>query len=116
MKLVLDQGLPRSTAVSLRDLGIEAVLAGDIGHASASDAAINEPVRARGDILVTLDADFHPRSALSGTTKPSVIRIRIEGLRGEALAKLVVRVPDKCGEDLERGAAIMEREGEAVAR
>lgn len=41
---------------------------------------------------------------LSGLTRPSVVRIRIENLRGEALAKLLVSVLQICSEDLLKGA------------
>ena len=39
MKLVLDQGLPRSACAILRDLGHEVVHVGDIGMAQAIDMA-----------------------------------------------------------------------------
>ena len=57
-------------------------------------------------VVVTLDADFHTLLALSGLTGPSVIRIRIEGLRGEALAKLIVSVLQVCNDDLVKGAMV----------
>jgi len=40
MKLLLDQGLPRSTVSQLSKTGIEAVHVGEIGMAAAGDAEI----------------------------------------------------------------------------
>jgi predicted nuclease of predicted toxin-antitoxin system len=57
-------------------------------------------------VVVTLDADFHALLALSGVTGPSVIRIRIEGLRGEDLARLLVSVMQICDDDLLKGAMV----------
>jgi predicted nuclease of predicted toxin-antitoxin system len=86
MKLLLDQGLPRSTVLHLRNHQIEAVHVGDRVLATATDSKILDVGRQEGMVVVTLDADFHALLALSGVTEPSVIRIRIEGLRGEDLA------------------------------
>jgi predicted nuclease of predicted toxin-antitoxin system len=91
MKLLLDQGLPRTAGKALRDVGIDAVHVGEIGYSTADDAAILQRGRDEGRIVVTLDADFHALLALSGATSPSVIRIRIEGLRGEDAARLIGR-------------------------
>jgi predicted nuclease of predicted toxin-antitoxin system len=81
MKLLLDQGLPRSTVFHLHNSEIEAAHAGDMGLATASDAKILETALREGRVVVTLDADFHALLVLSGAAGPSVIRIRIEGLR-----------------------------------
>lgn len=106
MRLLLDQGLPRSTVLYLQNDGIEAVHVGDRGLATASDSEILNFGQQEGMIVVTLDADFHTLLALSGLTGPSVIRIRIEGLRGEALAKLIVSVLQVCNDDLVKGAMV----------
>lgn len=89
MKLLLDQGLPRSTAYRLREAGLDAVHVGEIGYATADDAAIMSKGREEGRVIVTLDADFHALLALSAAKFPSVIRIRIEGLRGHEMAQLI---------------------------
>jgi predicted nuclease of predicted toxin-antitoxin system len=106
MKLLLDQGLPRSTVLHLRNQQIEAVHVGDRGLATATDSKLLDVGRQEGMVVVTLDADFHALLALSGVTGPSVIRIRIEGLRGEDLARLLVSVLQICNDDLLKGAMV----------
>lgn len=106
MKLLLDQGLPRSTAKLLSARNIDSVHVGDIGLSTADDAVILEQGQRDNRTIVTLDADFHKLLALTRATTPSVIRIRIEGLRAEALADLLERVLKQSGADLEAGAAV----------
>jgi predicted nuclease of predicted toxin-antitoxin system len=45
-------------------------------------------------------------SFLGLPNSPSVIRIRIEGLKAEALKKLLLAVIIECTEDLQNGSAI----------
>ena len=69
MKLLLDQGLPRSAVLRLRNQQIEAVHVGDRGLAAASDLKILDVGRQEGMVVVTLEADFHallPCPALPG--------------------------------------------------
>ena len=80
MKVLLDQGLPRSTTSFLRSAGFDAVHTSDVGLATADDATILEEAREDGRFVVTLDADFHALLALSGSRAPSVVRMRDEGL------------------------------------
>lgn len=106
MKFLLDQGLPRSTALLLRKNNVDALHVGELGLASASDAKILEFGLLEHRVVVTLDADFHALLALSGSSEPSVIRIRIEGLRADDHARLVAEVLSACHADLARGAMI----------
>lgn len=106
MTLLLDQGLPRSTVLHLYNAGVEATHVGDRGLATASDAKILDVARHERTVVVTLDADFHTLLALSGAKEPSVIRIRIEGLRAEGFASLLVDVLKICANDLMKGAAV----------
>ena len=84
---------------------------GDRGLATASDSKILDFGRQEGRVVVTLDADFHALLALSGVKGPSVIRIRIEGLRAEDLAALLVDVLKVCRDDLMKGAVVSVTEG-----
>jgi predicted nuclease of predicted toxin-antitoxin system len=106
MKLLLDQGLPRSTVFPLRAAGIDTVHVGERALATAPDSVILDIARREQRIVVTLDADFHALLALSGAAGPSVIRIRIEGLRAERLADVLVDVLKLCKGDLSHGAMI----------
>ena len=106
MKLLLDQGLPRGTIRHLAELGIAAEHVGDLGMARATDAEILESARERQAVVVTLDSDFHTLLATSRAVSPSVVRIRIEGLKGEPLASILGRVLGEAQTELEAGAVV----------
>ncbi len=106
MKLLFDQGTPRSAATILRRSGFDAVHTGEVGLAEAEDLEIIRRATDENRIVVTLDADFHAQLALTQARQPSVIRIRIEGLRAEEFSGLLQNVLSQCAEDLEAGAMI----------
>ncbi len=104
MKFLLDQGLPRSTVKHLASAGIQAEHVGQIGLASSSDLAILDHARHHGAVVVTLDADFHHLLAVSRATAPSVVRIRIESLKGDQLTAILMQVVATAGANLQSGA------------
>jgi predicted nuclease of predicted toxin-antitoxin system len=111
MRLLLDQGLPRSAASILAEAGIDTLHVGEIGYSSAEDADILLYARTKGYVVVTLDADFHSLLAHSSAKSPSVIRIRIEGLRAEPLSNLLQAVCGQAREELEHGAVVTVQQG-----
>ena len=106
MKLLLDQGLPLSAAALLRDAGIDTIHVGEIGMPEAEDIEIIQRARDEERVVATLDADFHTLLALDEAISPSVIRIRIERLRAQALTDLLLIVITECAEELEQGSAV----------
>lgn len=106
MKLLLDQGLPRSAAAMLRKNGFVAVHVGELEMSAASDEEIIEWARANGHCVFTLDADFHSLLAVSNATEPSVIRLRIQRLKAEAATQLILRVIAQIGDEIERGCFV----------
>ncbi len=116
MKLVLDQGLPRSAVELLTRAGHEVVHVGDIGMSRATDAEILAFARERGGVVVTLDADFHGLLARDGAIAPSVIRLRVQGMGAAAVCELVLSVIDSCAEPLAGGAAVTANEERARVR
>jgi predicted nuclease of predicted toxin-antitoxin system len=83
---------------------------GEIGMAASSDTDILEHARAAGRIVVTLDADFHAILVVSGMSAPSVIRIRLEGLKGPAIVAIVREILAVYASDLATGCMITVKE------
>ncbi len=102
-RLLLDQGLPRSTANILNNADWEVVHVSDISMSRATDEAILEYARTNNYTCVTLDADFHALLAINNAKRPSVIRIRQEGLNGPALAQLLITIRQKLEQELDVG-------------
>jgi len=106
MKLLLDEGLPLTAATLLTEAGINTVHVGQIGLAGAEDSQILAAAVSQERVVVTLDADFHTLLALNKVKTPSVIRIRLQGLRALPLRDLLLTVLDECRKDLEEGAVV----------
>jgi predicted nuclease of predicted toxin-antitoxin system len=106
IRLLLDQGLPRSTAELLRQDGWDVLHVAECGMSEAPDSQILKNAEANDRIVCTLDADFHALLAVSGATGPSVVRIRREGLRGPELASLLKQVWSRIAEPLKTGALV----------
>ena len=106
IKILLDQGLPRSAVARLRESGWDAVHAYAIGLSRASDQAILAYARHERRIVVTLDADFHALLAVTNADAPSVIRIRQEGLHGTKLAELLLRIWPRIERQIMQGAMV----------
>lgn len=106
MKVLLDQGLGHPVAQMLQVAGHDAQHVGSLAMATATDAEIVAFARTQGRAVITLDADFHSLVAVSHARDPSVIRVRIEGLRAEAMARLLTRILDQLSVEIDRGSLI----------
>lgn len=73
-RLLLDQGITRSTAKLISSYGWDTVHVGDIGMSLATDAEIIEKGLGGQRVIVTLDSDFHTQLAVTGAQFPSTIR------------------------------------------
>lgn len=100
MQLLLDQGLPRTAAELLSNAGVDTLHVGDIGMATAEDSQILNYAESERRIVVTLDSDFHTLLAKDNASSPSVIRVRIEGLKAIAFTQLMLSVLAQCTEAL----------------
>ena len=67
-------------------------------------------------MVVTLDADFHAELAVRGHSRPSVIRVRQQGLKGPEMAQLTLTLIDRHREALTAGAMLTVRSGRVRIR
>jgi predicted nuclease of predicted toxin-antitoxin system len=72
----------------------------------ATDLEILDFARKDHRIYITLDAAFHALLVVHSERSPSVVRIRIEGLQGEPLAKLLLRIWPRIESTLASGAMV----------
>lgn len=105
-KLLLDQGLPRSTASLLRTRGWDVIHVAEIGLSAAKDLEILHYAYEHARVLVTLDADFHALLMVNKLSSPSVVRLRLEGLKGEELAGVLEKLWVDVSDDLAHGAMV----------
>lgn len=106
MRLLLDQGTSRGATLVLRGRGIDAIHTAELGLSTATDHALLAFALDDDRVVVTLDSDFHAILAATNAIAPSVVRIRIERLRADALAEIVEKVLATCSEDLLAGAVV----------
>ena len=104
--MLLDEGVPSKAAIFLKRNGVTATHVFGLGLQGQPDPQIIAAAIEAAAVVVTLDSDFHRWLAKQGAERPSVIRIREEGLRPEAMADLILLVLRAVAEPLRRGAAV----------
>lgn len=106
MKFLLDQGVAGSTAQLLSAAGHPAIHVSELAMSRSADTQILAKAVELDSCIVTFDTDFHRHLAQAAAKSPSVIRLRLQHLQGQDVAKIVLEVIQKCLNDLSRGAAI----------
>ncbi len=106
MKFLLDQGIPRDAGAELREMSYECVHVSEIGMWSAPDTEILRCAAEQGATVVTLDADFHAILAISGASKPSVIRIRMKSMDAVRTVQAIRTAMAAFHTELQRGALV----------
>ncbi|MEI7577261.1 MAG: DUF5615 family PIN-like protein [Armatimonadota bacterium] len=89
MRLLLDQGISVNSMPEFVALGYEVKHANSLGEGAIPDEVILANAIETNAIVVTSDSDFHAMLAHESLATPSVIRIRIEGLRPPDVAAYV---------------------------
>jgi len=106
LKFLLDQGVPLGAADLLPARELKAEHVSRLGMSRSSDAEILQYARDHGQVVITLDADFHTLLALGGAATPSVIRVREQGLDAKAFTDIMMSILPRIAESIEHGAAV----------
>jgi len=104
--IVLDQGLPASAAILLREAGWDAVHVREMAMHEATDDEILDYAARESRVLITLDRDFPEILALTAATRPSVVLIRQHRLRAAELAALIASIFQDYQNALEQGCVL----------
>jgi predicted nuclease of predicted toxin-antitoxin system len=106
IRIILDQGLPFSAAAILRDRGWDALHAREAGMQEAADEEILAFAAIESRVVVTLDRDFPQILALTSASLPSVVLIRQQHLRAQAVADLLMAIWPDHADNLHRGCVL----------
>lgn len=106
MKFLLNMNVPPSLSEKFITQGHSCRHVGEIDMASASDTAIVEEARARGEVILTHDLDYSHLLALSGERFPSVIILRLTNTNPHHLLERIFDSLPKMEKALSKGAIV----------
>lgn len=106
MNFLLDENIPPSLCVRLKELGHGARHVSRIGFNETEDALIFELAEKHDEVIITHDNDFSTLHAFSGKAKPSMILFRLQKANAQILFEILEKqLPEVLG-DLSEGAFI----------
>jgi predicted nuclease of predicted toxin-antitoxin system len=110
VKFLLDENLSSLHAITLRNLGYDAISVADLGLCGADDSIVREEAIRHQRVLVTLDADFANLLRFPIDRTPGVVRIRLHPAIEEAIdAALRAAIPRLAGINLAGKLAVVDK-------
>jgi predicted nuclease of predicted toxin-antitoxin system len=106
MKILVDMNLTPLWAEALKRGGVEAIHWSSVGTPDTLDTDIMAYARENDYIVLTRDLDFGTILAGTRSKKPSVIQIRAQDARPDALCTLLVQTMKRMRLELEQGAIV----------
>ena len=106
MKLPVDMNLSPRWIGALADAGFEAVHWATVGARNAPDSEIMAYARSNAFVVMTHDLDFGAILAATQGEKPSVVQIRAEDVRPEAIGNQIVNALHQMAAELDQGALL----------
>jgi predicted nuclease of predicted toxin-antitoxin system len=106
MRILVDMNLSPKWVAALEQAGFEAGHWSQIGKATDSDTQIMAYAIAHGYVVLTNDLDFGSILAATGGNAPSVVQVRTEDTRLEAIGALVIKAITRAEDQLKAGALV----------
>ncbi|MEO7940290.1 MAG: DUF5615 family PIN-like protein [Burkholderiaceae bacterium] len=106
MKLLVDMNLSPRWIGALADAGFEAVHWSAVGASRAPDSEIMAYAKLNAFVVMTHDLDFGAILAATQGEKPSVVQIRAEDVRPEAIGSQIVNALRQMAAELDQGALL----------
>ncbi|MBP0016021.1 MAG: DUF5615 family PIN-like protein [Cyanobacteria bacterium SBLK] len=106
MKLLADTGISPRTVNWLRSQGYDAIHLVEENLERLADEEIIVKARQEERIILTLDLDFGYLLAVSGTSFPSIIILRVKNAKVHIINDRLEDVLARCAEDLQEGAIV----------
>jgi len=106
MKLLLDMNISPLLVQKLAEAGIEAMHWFSIGAPNAKDKELLNYAREMDFVLMSSDLEFSAVLANTQETKPSIIQLRMQGIKIERDAPIIIAAVNQCVEELEKGAIL----------
>ncbi len=117
MQLVADVHISPRTVAFLRGLGHDVVRVGpDYLSSSAADAEIVAAATADGRTIITQDIDFSAIVALSGSTRPSIVLLRLVTAKVEIVNDVLERALPMIESELAAGSIVTVEEHQVRVR
>jgi predicted nuclease of predicted toxin-antitoxin system len=107
MKLLLDMNVSPSLGERLERRGHDVVHWVTVGDPRAPDAEVMSHARAQGRVVVTHDLDFGAALALTRSTGPSVVQLRVQDVLSEPFERTLADVLSVHEDALTAGALIV---------
>lgn len=106
MKVLVDMNLSPRWVDLLGQAGFESAHWIDLGPKDASDAQVMDFARTNDYVVLTHDLDFGAILAATRATKPSVVQVRAEDIRPQAIGAQVVAALHQQSSQLQEGALL----------
>ncbi len=107
MKLLIDMNLAPAWAKVIQAHGKHTAQHwSEVGALDAPDSLLMQHARAQDCVVITCDLDFGAILAATKTKAPSVVQIRADDVRPQAIAAAVLRALDQFEVELNAGALL----------